>query len=104
MRELLARGVRFDAVFGLNDTLALGAMRVLQEAGRRVPEDVAVVGFDDHPWMSLLDPPLTTVSQPMYDLGITAAELLIDKVEGRVDGNQQKVLPTTFVHRESCGC
>ena len=93
-----------DAVFATNHSAVIGALRALKNLSKSVPEDVAVVGFDDHPWMSLLDPPLTTVSQPMYDLGITAAELLIDKVEGRVDGNQQKVLPTTFVHRESCGC
>jgi LacI family transcriptional regulator len=79
-------------------------LRAIKSLGKSVPKDVAVVGFDDHPWMSLLDPPLTTVSQPMYDLGVTATQLLIDKIEGRVEGIERKVLPTTFVHRASCGC
>ena len=61
MRELLDRGADFDAVFGLNDTLALGAMRALQESGRRVPEDVAVVGFDDLDEARYSIPSLTTV-------------------------------------------
>jgi DNA-binding LacI/PurR family transcriptional regulator len=78
MRELLARGARFDAVFGLNDTLALGAMRVLQEAGRRVPDDVAVIGFDGLDEAKYSIPSLTTV-----DPGRVAT--LLERISGTPD-------------------
>jgi DNA-binding LacI/PurR family transcriptional regulator len=83
MRDLLATGVPFDAVFGLNDTLALGALRALQEAGVRIPADVAVIGFDglDETQYSL--PALTTVDPGRDEIADTAVRVLAERIEGR---------------------
>ncbi len=88
MRDLLAAGVPFDAVFGLNDTLALGALRALQEAGVRVPADVAVIGFDglDETQYSL--PALSTVDPGRDEIADTAVRVLAERIEGgAVSGN-----------------
>jgi DNA-binding LacI/PurR family transcriptional regulator len=81
MRELLASGVQFDAVFALNDTLALGAMRVLQEAGIRVPDDVAVVGFDNLDEAQYSLPSLTTVDPGREEIAETAVRVLLERIE-----------------------
>ncbi|MEW2134358.1 LacI family DNA-binding transcriptional regulator [Streptomyces sp. NPDC005435] len=100
MRELLDRRPDVDAVFAANDLTALGALRVLRERGRRVPEDVAVIGFDDMaPVAEQTDPPLTTVRQDIEEMGRLMARLLL---RGRTapDGTLSSVvLPTTLVHR-----
>jgi DNA-binding LacI/PurR family transcriptional regulator len=85
MRELLARGARFDAVFGLNDTLALGAMRVLQEAGRRVPDDVAVIGLDGLDEAKYSIPSLTTVDPGRAWIARTAVATLLERISGTPD-------------------
>ncbi|HZU93202.1 MAG TPA: LacI family DNA-binding transcriptional regulator, partial [Microbacterium sp.] len=85
MRELLAAGVEFDAVFGLNDTLALGAMRVLQEAGRRVPEEVAVLGFDGLDEAEYSIPSLTTVDPGREWIARTAVSTLLERIAGDAD-------------------
>jgi DNA-binding LacI/PurR family transcriptional regulator len=82
MRELLASGVPFDAVFAFNDTLALGAMRVLQEAGIRIPDDVAVVGFDNLDETQYSLPSLTTVDPGRQEIAETAVQILLDRIEG----------------------
>ncbi|MFD3443240.1 LacI family DNA-binding transcriptional regulator [Microbacteriaceae bacterium 4G12] len=83
MRDLLAAGIPFDGVFGLNDTLALGALRALQEAGVRIPADVAVIGFDglDETQYSL--PTLTTVDPGRDEIAATAVRVLAERIEGR---------------------
>ncbi len=102
MRELLASGVRFDAVFGLNDTLALGAMRVLQEAGLRVPADVAVVGFDDLDEAQYSLPSLTTIDPGREQIADTAVQLLLDRVEQRATGPSREIFADfRIVDRES---
>ena len=77
MTRLLARRPDIDAVFAASDLMAVGALRALREAGRRVPDDVAVVGFDDAPIASLTLPPLTTIRQPLDRMTSAAAELLL---------------------------
>ncbi len=92
-----------DAVFVASDTMASGALRALREAGQRVPEDVAVVGFDDMPFAAHTIPPLTTVRQPIYRTGYMAAETLIDII-ATVDSHPRRIiLPTEFIIRSSCG-
>ncbi|HYJ50701.1 MAG TPA: LacI family DNA-binding transcriptional regulator [Microbacterium sp.] len=81
MGELLARNVDFDAVFGLNDTLALGAMRVLQEAGHRVPEDVSVIGWDDLDEAMYSLPSLTTVNPGRDEIASVAVRSLMERIE-----------------------
>jgi LacI family transcriptional regulator len=103
MKELLARGVPFDAVFAGNDNSAEGALHAMHEAGIRVPDDVALVGFDDVPTAQELDPQLTTVRQPIAERGARATSLLIDMLEGRVDEPQHIILPTQLVIRRSTG-
>lgn len=82
-RELLEREPAIDAVFAASDPMAFGALRVLRERGRRVPEDVAVVGFDDSPSARHTDPPLTTVHQPVELMGREMTRLLLDRIGGR---------------------
>ena len=82
MRELLARDAPFDAVFGLNDTLALGAMRVLQEAGYRIPHDVSVIGFDDLDEAMYSLPSLTTVDPGRAEIAEVAVRSLMERIEG----------------------
>jgi LacI family transcriptional regulator len=92
-----------EAVFAASDMMAVGALRTLREAGRRVPEDVAVVGFDDMPFSARTDPPLTTVRQPIHRTGRTAAETLIDMIEHPDAMPRRIILPTEIAVRESCG-
>ena len=102
MRELLARGVEFDAVFGLNDTLALGAMRALQESGRRVPDDVAVVGFDGLDEAEYSIPSLTTVDPGREWIAKTAVKTLLERISGDVDGAPRTLLADyRILERES---
>jgi DNA-binding LacI/PurR family transcriptional regulator len=82
MRQVLATGVQFDAVFGLNDTLALGAMRVLQEAGLRVPGDVAVIGFDNLDETQYSLPSLTTIDPGRAEIADTAVRVLLERING----------------------
>ena len=92
-----------DAVFAGNDLMALGALQALREAGRRVPEDLALVGFDDVPFAASTVPALTTVRQPIQQAGQLSAEMLIDLIENPQLAPQQLVLPTELVIRASCG-
>jgi len=100
MRSLLARQPRLDAVFVANDLMAHGALGALRAAGRRVPDDVAVVGFDDIELARYTDPPLTTVRQPIVKLGRRLARQLLRLAAGE-EVEPALVLPTALVIRES---
>jgi LacI family transcriptional regulator len=82
-RRLLEAGSRFTAIFTFNDVSALGAIRALRERGLRVPDDVSVVGFDDIPSAAYQNPGLTTVRQPLREMGRRAADTLVRRIEGR---------------------
>jgi len=87
------------AVFAVADTLAIGAIKAFRRAGRRVPEDIAVVGFDNVPLAQVFEPGLTTIAQPLRELGAVAAELLLERLAG---GNPQpRILPHALVVRDS---
>ncbi|MFD5630721.1 MULTISPECIES: LacI family DNA-binding transcriptional regulator [unclassified Streptomyces] len=108
MRELLERHPDIDAVFVANDLAASGVLRVLRELGRRVPEDIAVIGFDDMlPVAEQTDPPLTTVRQDIEEMGRLMARLLLRGLDRRGDEEGLRgapssvVLPTTLVRRVS---
>jgi LacI family transcriptional regulator len=90
-----------DAIFAASDAMALGALRAIQEEGFAVPDDVAVIGFDDTPIAAHAIPPLTTVRQPIYDMGATAARILIAQIEKQSPVPQQIILPTQLVIRSS---
>jgi len=105
MRELLASGVQFDAVFALNDTLALGAMRVLQEAGIRVPDGVAVIGFDNLDEAQYSLPSLTTVDPGREEIAETAVRILLERIADKTAQQAPRELFADFsiVERESTG-
>jgi LacI family transcriptional regulator len=93
-----------DAVVAANDQMAIGLMRALARAGLRVPEDIAVVGFDDIFPDNLCEPPLTTVHQPMRMLGSRACDLLLERISNPKLPPTVELLPTELVLRQSCGC
>jgi DNA-binding LacI/PurR family transcriptional regulator len=96
MRQLLTDDPGLDAVFAANDLMAIGALRTLREAGRRVPDDIAVVGFDDSEAAKFTDPPLTTVTQPIAEQAAAAVRLLLDP-----GGDHHLILPSELVVRAS---
>jgi DNA-binding LacI/PurR family transcriptional regulator len=101
MGWLLNRAPRLDAVFVASDGMAAGALQTLRRAGRRVPDDVAVVGFDDAPMAAYTTPALTTVRQPVEDLGATSAELILAGLAGHDVRDNNPILPTELVVRAS---
>jgi LacI family transcriptional regulator len=103
-QQILSQPVRPTAIFAANDSMAVGVLSALREAGVRVPEDVAVVGFDDIPIAEYVSPPLTTVRVSVAALGARAVERLFDSLDSN-NGNEHKseVLPTELTIRRSCG-
>lgn len=100
--EMLILPTRPSAIFAANDLLALGALTCLRQAGLRVPEDMALVGFDDIPFARLVDPPLTTIAQFPERLGSRAAELLLERLKGTgPPEGRHEVLPFELVVRQS---
>ncbi len=99
MASLLEAHPGIDAVFAQSDNMAAGALRALRETGRRVPDDVAVVGFDDLPWARHTAPPLTTVNQPIRALGSEMARILVTLLAGGEPTSL--ILPTRLVLRDS---
>lgn len=102
MAQLLERGQPFTAVFAANDMVALGAIGALRLAGRRVPQDVSVVGFDDVPVAAFFDPALTTVRLPARELGAAAGRILLDRVADRPVPSRT-LLATELIVRASAG-
>ncbi len=100
MAGLIARGLPFDAAFVASDVVALGAIGALREAGRQVPSDVSIVGFDDIPLAGYFYPPLTTVRLPAYELGRAAGEALLERIAGPAS-SARKLLPTELIVRAS---
>jgi DNA-binding LacI/PurR family transcriptional regulator len=103
MEQLLALEERPQAVFCASDTMALGAIRAAHAAGLRVPDDIAVVGFDDASFASIMEPALTTVRQDKPGLGTAACEALVRIINSTGSGPPVVILPTELVVRESCG-
>jgi DNA-binding LacI/PurR family transcriptional regulator len=100
-RRLLRRRPDLDALFVASDTMARGALEVLTEAGRRVPEDVAVVGFDDDPTAAAATPPLSSVRQPIEEMGQEMARLLLDVIADPHHARRQVLLSTQLQVRQS---
>lgn len=103
MQMLLQQAPRLTAVFAMNDIMAFGALRALQEHGLRVPEDVALVGFDDIRLSEYSSPPLTTMNEPDVEHGRMAAEMLLTLIRGGIPQERQVKLQTRLVVRKSCG-
>jgi DNA-binding LacI/PurR family transcriptional regulator len=100
---LISNGIEFDAIFTGDDDAASGVLAALHQAGKRVPQDVAVVGFDDAPFSQYLTPSLTTVRAPTEQVGRTAVQQLVNIIRNE-KAEPLILLPTELVIRSSCGC
>ena len=101
MRELLTRDPTIDGVFAASDAIGAGALDALRAAGRSVPGDVGVVGFDDSAWALRCQPPLSTVRQPADELGRMAARSVLAQLKGEPDVPEAMFLETSIVWRDS---
>jgi LacI family transcriptional regulator len=99
MSTLIGRGVHFTAVIAANDQMAYGARLALHRAGFRVPEDVSLIGFDDLPHSAFTLPPLTTVRQSIYEIGIAAAKAMLDLLKNKKPPS--KFIEADLIVRES---
>ena len=101
VQELLSSGRQFDAIFAGTDLIAIGAMRALQDAGKSIPRDVSVVGFDDMPLAAYVSPALTTVQQN----SVAGAEALVRGIVGLIEGEpvESTLMAPQLIVRESCG-
>jgi LacI family transcriptional regulator len=101
MQQLLS--TRPDAVFAASDMMAVGAMRAIREAGHCIPDDIALVGFDDISIAERTNPPLTTIRQPIFQFGFNSVEILIDLIENGIKPARRVIMTTELVIRDSCG-
>ncbi len=100
--KLLERGMKPDAIFAVNDPVAVGAFKKIRELGLRIPQDVALVGFSNNPITALIEPSITTVDQPSFEMGRKAAELLIEQIEnGKNFVPVTEILKTQLIIRKS---
>lgn len=99
--QLLSSKDKPTALFAISDIMAIGALRAVKENGLKVPDDIAVIGFDNISFSSMYDPPLTTISQPRYDIGCVAMELLLKQIRGELKNPRDVVLEYELVIRES---
>lgn len=104
MTEALDRHPALTAIFAVNDSMAIGAMRAAGERGRSVPDDLAVVGFDDIEWAAHSEPPLTTIKVHKRQMGAIAARRLIEIIERDENVPVRSTVATNLVVRASCGC
>jgi LacI family transcriptional regulator len=102
-RALLRRPHPPSAVFAVNNFMSLGVLLAARDAGLRIPRDLALVGFDDLDWTDIVDPPLTVVTQPVAELGATAARRLLARIGGDAGPPRRIRLPTELIVRGSCG-
>ncbi|TCO77471.1 LacI family DNA-binding transcriptional regulator [Marinisporobacter balticus] len=101
VKMLLKKHIDFDALFCGNDLIAIEAVKALKEAGIKVPKEVGIVGFDDIYMATLVDPELTTIRQPSYEIGYSAVEMLINILEKKVKTKEKVVLNTELIIRKS---
>ena len=104
MQQILETGVPFSAVLASNDESALGAMQALEEAGRRIPQDVAIIGFDNRLEGAVHEPGLSSVHVPLFDMGYQALKLMLDHLVAGRHLDETIRINTRLVTRESCGC
>lgn len=104
MREIIDSGVSFTAVLASNDESAIGAMAVLKDAGLRIPQDVAIIGFDDTLEAMTQVPPLTTLHGSPFRMGYQAMESMLNFVEGHTQAIEDVKVPMQLMLRQSCGC
>lgn len=101
---LLRRMHAPTAIVTLNNSMTIGAVRAIQEAGLRIPDDIALAAYDDFEWSDLFEPRLTAVSQDVLSVGSEAVDLLFVRMAGAATAFERRVIDTTFHIRTSCGC
>ncbi len=101
--ELMQSANPPDAIFTSNNMMSLGCLRALHELNLQIPDQVALVGFDDMPWAEDLNPPLTVIAQPSYEMGQQALELLLKRISDRDAPYRKMILQPRLIVRESCG-
>jgi LacI family transcriptional regulator len=102
-QTLLRERRDITAIFAANDIMAFGAARAIYETGRRIPEDISLIGFDNIELSSVLHPPLTTIQQPRYDIGKAAVEILLRLSAKSSEGKpEHRLLPVELIERQSC--
>jgi DNA-binding LacI/PurR family transcriptional regulator len=101
-KDLLGRKTGITAIFAANDAIAFGAMRAILEAGLRIPDNISLMGFDDVEFASIVHPPLTTISQPKYEMGHAAIEILSKLVQHRDAPPEHRMFEVSMVERLSC--
>lgn len=104
MKELMEQDCKPDAVFISNNLMTLGAYKYIREKGIRVPEQLAVIVFDDPEWAELVDPPITSVRQQTYELGVQAAKLMMASIKDAKTKRDILYMDPSLIIRESCGC
>jgi signal transduction histidine kinase/DNA-binding LacI/PurR family transcriptional regulator/AraC-like DNA-binding protein len=104
MQKLLESKVGFTAVLASNDHSAIGAMETIRKAGLKIPDDIAMIGFDDWPDAAGQDPPLTSIHYPVVEAGRRALALLLEIINGHSSADDAIQVPVKLVLRESCGC
>jgi LacI family transcriptional regulator len=103
--SLLSRGNAPTAIVSSNYYMTIGLLRALQKSGMRVPQDMAVVGYDDLDFGDVLQPRMTVIAQPISEIATKAVDFLISRINGKAAREPQTLrLAPTFIHRESCGC
>ena len=103
MKQFLEEAPEVRAIFASNDVMAIGAMEAIKEQGLQIPEDIALVGYDDIPEASYVSPALTTIQLPQKQLGQVAVETILTRLQGKDGFPLKKVLPTKLIVRQSCG-
>lgn len=93
-----------DALFTTSQSTALGALKAAQQLGRRIPDDLALFGYDTAPWMEVVSSPLSTVCQPVEEMATLATSLLLERLDGREPSQDVHVVESSLVIRQSCGC
>jgi LacI family transcriptional regulator len=105
IKSLIQRGVAFDGVFTTNDDTAMGAMKAIKDCGKKIPSDVAVIGFGDDPYCNIAEPNLSSISQPGFEMGQTVARLFLDQLHKNENEEEFtpeiRILKTKLVVRES---
>lgn len=105
MRELVEQAIKPDAVFACNNFMTLGAFQYLRETGISIPGEIAVIGYDDPDWTIIVEPPLTVIRQPAYNLGLQAANLIVQCIKEKNNNTPQQIyLDPELIIRKSCGC
>ena len=100
----LVKTQKVDAIMAASQSITLGAFKALKHLGLKIPEDVAIFGYDDLPWMEAVSPAISTTHQPIEEIATRASEILFSELESEENENQSHCIDTQLIIRESCGC